>query len=66
MDSSSAMTSPAKKVGVPQTAADGCSAPASARELMSGSTTPVMSVARCMTLGRVSTEGASGTFMAAQ
>ena len=66
MDSSSAIISPARKVGVPQTAADGCSAAARASELMPGSTTPVMSVARCMTFGSASTEGASGTFIAAQ
>ncbi len=55
----------ATAVGVPPTAADGCSASASwSDETVSAScTTPATSVARCMTLGRCSTNGASGTFI---
>ena len=52
-------------VGVPPTAALGCSDAASSSELTvaASCTTPVTSVARCMTLGRCSTNGASGTFI---
>ena len=52
-------------VGVPPTAAEGCSASASCSEetVAASCTTPATSVARCMTLGRCSTNGASGTFI---
>ena len=52
-------------VGVPPTAAEGCSASASSSEetVAASWTTPATSVARCMTLGRCSTNGASGTFI---
>ena len=55
----------AVSVGVPPTAADGCRASASwSEETVSAScTTPATSVARCMTLGRCRTNGASGTFI---
>ena len=44
---------------------DGCSAAASSSEetVAASWTTPATSVARCMTLGRCSTNGASGTFI---
>ncbi len=61
-----AIRSSALLVGVPPTAADGCSAAASASELVSSSMTPATSVARCMTLGRCSTNGDSGTFIEVQ
>ena len=60
------MRSRATWVGVPQTAALGCSDAASVNALAAPSTTPVMSVARCITLGSFSTDGASGTFIAWQ
>src|SRR3546814_2425244 len=52
-------------VGVPPTAAEGCSASASLSEdtVAASWTTPATSVARCMTFGRCSTNGASGTFI---
>src|SRR4051794_29885278 len=60
------MSAVATSVGVPPTAADGCSASASSREDVSSSMTPVTSVARCMTFGRCSTNGDSGTFIDVQ
>lgn len=60
------MSSRARSVGVPQTAAVGCSAAASASELAPSAATPVTSVARCMTLRRWRTNGVSGTFMLEQ
>ncbi|CPU66210.1 Uncharacterised protein [Mycobacteroides abscessus] len=76
MPSISRMRSRATTVGVPHTAADGCSAAASARlvgpapappdapgVLAPRARTAVTSDARCMTFGRCSTNGESGTFM---
>ncbi len=66
MCSSSAMTPSATGAGVPHTAADGCSDAARARDDASSTSTPATSVARCMTLDRCSTNGASGTFIEEQ
>lgn len=55
--------STARAVGVPPTAADGCSEAASVSAEASSALTAATSVARCMTLGRCSTKGASGTFI---
>ena len=63
MPSTSSMIRAAAGVGVPHTAAVGCSAPTSDSAPVSPATTPVMSLARCSTLGRVTTKrsGASTT-----
>ena len=55
-------------MGVPPTAAEGCRAAASwSEETVSAScTTPATSVARCITLGRCSTKGDSGTIIEEQ
>ena len=79
MPSISAISATAALVGVPPTAAEGWRAAASSRALAparvqlaltrcwAGScTTAVTSVARCMTLGRCSTNGASGRFIESQ
>ena len=63
MPSRSAITWSAMAVGVPHTAALGCSASARANDDAPSASTPVTSVARCMTLGRCSTKGVSGTFI---
>ena len=63
MCSSSPISSTARAVGVPPTAAEGCSDAASVRAEASSALTAATSVARCMTLGRCSTKGASGTFI---
>ena len=52
--------SAAAVVGVPQTAAEGCRAAASCSPDTRRRSTPVTSVARCMTFGRCSTNGDSG------
>ncbi len=66
MPSISPMTDAASRVGVPHTAADGWSAAASPRDGVSSASTPVTSVARCMTFARCSTNGVSGTFIDVQ
>src|SRR5690625_5729659 len=66
MPSISAMAASATGVGVPHTAAEGCSAAASSKLEVPGASarkTPVTSLAKCMTLGRCNTNGASGTFI---
>ena len=65
MPSISEISRTASAVGVPPTAADGCSDAArwSDDTVPASWTTPATSVARCMTLGRWSTNGASGTFI---
>ena len=57
------MSSTARAVGVPPTAADGWSDAASVRDEASSALTAATSVARCMTLGRWRTKGDSGTFI---
>ena len=57
------MSSTARSVGVPPTAADGWSEAARVSDDASSALTAATSVARCMTLGRCSTKGASGTFI---
>ena len=54
---------PPTAVGVPHTAADGCSDAARVSDDASSASTPATSVARCMTFDRCSTNGASGTFI---
>ena len=66
MPSSARMTSSAADVGVPHTAAVGCSASTRPSTVAPSATTPVTSVARCMTLGRCRTNGVSGTFIDVQ
>ena len=68
MPSISAISAVATGVGVPPTAAEGCSASASWSDdtVAASWTTPATSVARCMTLGRCRTNGASGTFIEEQ
>ena len=68
MPSISAISSTATLVGVPPTAAEGCSAAARSSTLAPSvsCTTPATSVARCITLGRCSTNGTSGTFVEEQ
>ena len=65
MPSISVISASARGVGVPPTAAEGCrdSASLSDETVAESCTTPATSVARCMTLGRCSTNGASGTFI---
>ena len=57
------ITASATGVGVPHTAADGCSDAARVSDDASSTSTPATSVARCMTFDRCSTNGASGTFI---
>ena len=57
------MTASASAVGVPHTAADGCSDSARVSEDAPSTRTPATSVARCMTFERWRTKGASGTFI---
>ena len=57
------MRASAAGVGVPHTAALGCSDAASASDDVASVSTPATSVARCMTLERWRTNGASGTFI---
>ena len=61
----SSMSESEVAVGVPPTAADGWSAAASWSDdtVAASWTTPATSVARCITLGRCSTNGDSGTFI---
>ena len=76
MPSISSIISTATLVGVPPTAAEGCSAAASSSTVAPtvpswapvwcSCATPVTSVARCITLGRCSTNGTSGTLVEEQ
>jgi hypothetical protein len=70
MPSISLITDRAVSLGVPPTAAGGCSASASSSDVAASSgaswMTPATSVARCITLGRCSTNGDSGTFIELQ
>ena len=60
------MRSRATSVGVPHTAALGCSAAARLSAVTPGATAAVTSLARCSTFGSSSTYGCSGTFSAEQ
>ncbi len=63
MPSISAIRRVAAGVGVPPTAAEGCSDSASWSEVATSWTTPFDVGGQCMTLGRCRTNGASGTFI---